>query len=161
VNEHTLFPIASNSKAFTGVALGLLVEQGKIKWDDPVIEHLPWFKMADPFVTSQLSIKDLLVHRSGLAPYAGDLMQFPPSDLSREDIVRQIRWLPLVYSFRNAYAYDNVLYLVAGEVIKAVTGQDWEDFVKGQILDKLGMTETVSRFSDFAKAKNVSASHAR
>lgn len=83
VDEHTLFPIASNSKAFTATALAILVEEGKIAWDTPVIDYLPWFKMSDPYVTANMTVRDLLVHRSGIAAYAGDLLQFPPHQISR------------------------------------------------------------------------------
>ena len=161
VNEHTLFPIASNSKAFTATILAMLVEEKKLDWDKPVIDYLPWFRMSDAYVTSQLTVKDLLVHRSGLAPYAGDLLQFPPTRYSREEIVKKLKDLPLTNSFRNNYAYDNILYLAAGELIKQVTGKDWEDEVRARILQPLGMTETLSRISQFEKAGNRSSSHAR
>src|SRR5690554_6892843 len=118
VNAQTLFPIASNSKAFTGAALAMLVDEGKIEWQDPVIEHLPWFRLADPYVTSELTIEDLLVHRSGIAPYAGDLLQFPPTTYSRRELVERLQYLPLTSSFRSTYAYDNVLYLVSGLLIE-------------------------------------------
>lgn len=160
VDEHTLFPIASNTKAFTATALALLVQEGKIKWDDPVIDHLPWFRMSDPFVTANMTIRDLLVHRSGLPAYAGDLLQFPPTDYSREAIVRKLKDIPLAASFRSTYAYDNILYLAAGEVIKAVSGQSWEDFVQQRILDKVGMRESVLRFSKLKQQPNLATSHA-
>lgn len=160
VDEHTLFPIASNSKAFTGTALALLVEEGKLEWDAPVIQYLPGFRLADPYVTKEISIRDLLVHRSGIAPYAGDLMQFPPTTFSREEIVHKLRFLPLTSSFRSTYAYDNVLYLVAAEVIKAVSGQEWEDFIRDRIFKKVGMNESISKFSEFHSASNKATSHA-
>jgi Beta-lactamase class C and other penicillin binding proteins len=161
VDAHTLFPIASNSKAFTATALGLLVEEGKIQWDDKVIDHLPGFRMSDPFVTSQMTVSDLLVHRSGLAPYVGDLLQFPPSDYTREQIVQKLRYIPLTTSFRSTYAYDNILYLVAGELIKAVSGMEWEDFIRTRILEKNGMLETISRFSLIKNVTNKAMPHAR
>ena len=134
VDAQTLFGIASNTKAFTATALGLLVEEGKLRWDDRVIDHLPWFQMSDPYVTRELTVRDLLVHRSGLGLGAGDLLWWPSSTYNRKEIARRIRYLPLTTSFRSAYAYDNVLYLVAGEVIEAVSGQSWEDFVRERIL---------------------------
>lgn len=160
VDSHTLFPIASNSKAFTATALALLVEEGKLNWDSPVMHYLPGFRMANPYVSEHLSIRDLMVHRSGIAPYAGDLLQFPPTNFTREEIVYKLRYLPISTSFRSTYAYDNVLYLVAAEVIKAVSGKDWEEFVKEKIFNTLGMTESISRFSDFHKARNKASSHA-
>lgn len=161
VDEHTLFCIASNSKAFTATALALLEEDGKLKWDDPVIDHLPWFRMSDPYVTAHLTVRDLLVHHSGLSAYAGDMLLFPPSSYNRKEIVEKIRLLPLKYDFRTTYAYDNILYLAAGELIAAVSGMPWEDFVRTRILQKVGMNETLSRFSLMKASANVSASHSR
>ncbi|MCA9722393.1 MAG: beta-lactamase family protein, partial [Gemmatimonadetes bacterium] len=135
VDAHTLFGIASNTKAFTATALALLVEEGKLGWEDPVIEHLPWFRLSDAWVTSQLTIRDLLVHRSGLGLGAGDLLWWPSSTYTRREVAERLRFLPLVTSFRSAYAYDNVLYTVAGEVIEAVSGMPWEAFVQQRILD--------------------------
>ena len=129
VDARTLFGIASNTKAFTATALGLLVEERKIEWDAPVIRYLPSFAMWDPYVTRELTIRDLLVHRSGLGLGAGDLLWWPPSTYDRKEIARRLRFIPPATSFRSAYAYDNVLYLVAGEVIEADRGQSWEDFV--------------------------------
>ena len=130
MDARTLFGIASNTKLFTATALGLLVEERKIEWDAPVIRYLPGFQMWDPFVTRELTIRDLLVHRSGLGLGAGDLLWWPPSTYDRKEIARRLRFIPPAASFRSAYAYDNVLYLVAGEVIETVTGQTWEDFVE-------------------------------
>ncbi len=162
VDAHTRFGIASNTKAFTATALGLLVEEGKVEWDAPVTRYLPWFALSDPYVTSQLTVRDLLVHRSGLGLGAGDLLWWPPSTYNRKEIAMRLRHIPLATSFRSAYAYDNVLYLVAGEVIEAVSGSSWEDFVKTRILDKVGMREATLRHSDAGGAgANVAATHAR
>jgi CubicO group peptidase (beta-lactamase class C family) len=140
VNARTLFGIASNTKAFTATAIALLVEEGKLEWDAPVVKYLPWFQLSDPYVTRELTIRDLLVHRSGLGLGAGDLLWRPPSTYSRKEITERLRYIPLATSFRNSFAYDNVLYLAAGEVIEAVSGKTWEDFVQMRILDKVGMT---------------------
>lgn len=161
VDDHTLFSIASNSKAFTSAALAILVEEGKIKWDDPVIRYLPWFKMSDPYVTTHLTIRDMLVHHSGLAAYSGDLMLFPPSAFSRKEIVQKVAELPLVHDFRTTYAYDNVLYVTAGELISEVSGMPWEEFIKTRIFDKIGMNESISRFSEFKNQHNVATGHQR
>lgn len=161
VDEHTLFSIASNSKAFTTTALAILVEDGKIKWDDPVINYLPWFKMADPYVTSHLTIRDMLVHRSGLQGYAGDLMLFPPSSFSRKEIIQKIAILPLKYAFRTTYAYDNVLYVTAGELISVVSGMPYEEFIQTRIFDKIGMGESLSRFTEFKDHLNIATGHKR
>jgi len=161
VDARTLFGIASNTKAFTATALGLLVEAGRVQWDAPVIDYLPWFQMSDPYVTREMTVRDLLVHRSGLGLGAGDLLWWPPSTYNRREIARRLRSLPLKTSFRSAYAYDNVLYLVAGEVIEAVSGESWEDFVQSRILAKAGMTSSNVRHSAAAAGGNVATPHAR
>jgi CubicO group peptidase (beta-lactamase class C family) len=160
VDEHTLFGIASNTKAFTATALGILVEDGKIHWDDRVIDYLPGFALYDPFVTRELTIRDLLVHRSGLGLGAGDLLWWPASTYDRKEIARRLRYIKPATSFRSAFAYDNVLYLVAGEVIEAVSGQSWEDFVQSRILARVGMTESTVRHSSAAAGGNVATPHA-
>ncbi len=160
VDQKTLFGIASNTKVFTAVALGLLVEQGKLAWDAPVIRYLPWFRLSDPFVTNELTVRDLLVHRSGLGLGAGDLLWWPASTYTRREIAERLRHLPLATSFRSAYAYDNVLYLVAGEIIEAVSGQSWEDFVAGRILTRAGMTGSTVRHGAGAAGGNVATPHA-
>ena len=161
VDARTLFGIASNTKVVTAAALGLLVEEKKIEWDAPVIKYLPWFQMSDPYVTREITVRDLLVHRSGLGLGAGDLLWWPPSTYDRKEIARRLRFLPLATSFRSAYAYDNVLYLIAGEVIEAVSGQSWEDFVSSRILKKVGMTGSNVRHSDALSGGNIAAPHAR
>lgn len=161
VDARTLFGIASNTKAFTATALGLLVEEGRLQWDARVIDYLPWFQMSDPYVTREMTIRDLLVHRSGLGLGAGDLLWWPASTYNRREIARRLRYLPLQTSFRSAYAYDNVLYLVAGEVIEAISGQSWEDFVQSRILAKVGMSSSNVRHSAAAGGGNVATPHAR
>jgi len=160
VDARTLFGIASNTKAFTATALGLLVEEGKIEWDAPVVRYLPAFAMWDPFVTRELTVRDLLVHRSGLGLGAGDLLWWPESTYDRKEIARRLRFIQPATSFRTAYAYDNVLYLVAGELIEAIGGQTWENFVTSRILAKVGMTGTNVRHSATAGGGNVAAPHA-
>jgi CubicO group peptidase (beta-lactamase class C family) len=160
VDAQTRFGIASNTKLFTATALAILVEEGKLEWDKPVINYLPGFAMSDPFVTHELTVRDLLVHRSGLGLGAGDLLWWPPSTYNRKEIARRIRYIPLSTSFRSAYAYDNVLYLIAGELIEAVSGQSWEDFVRSRILQKVGMTNSDVRHSGATQAGNVAGTHA-
>jgi CubicO group peptidase (beta-lactamase class C family) len=161
VTGETLFGIASNTKAFTATALGLLVEEGLLEWDAPVIRYLPWFQMWDPYVTRELTVRDLLVHRSGLGLGAGDLLWWPPSTYDRKEIIRRLRFLEPRTSFRSAYAYDNVLYLVAGEVIEAVSGRSWEEFVTERILTPVGMTGANVRHSRAAEGTNAASPHAR
>ena len=160
VDARTLFGIASNTKVFTATALGILVDEGKIRWDAPVIDYVPWFQMSDPYVTREMTVRDLLVHRSGLGLGAGDLLWWPASTYNRKEIARRLRYIPLATSFRSAYAYDNVLYLVAGEVIEAVSGQSWEDFMSSRILAKVGMTGSNVRHSDATRGGNVATPHA-
>ncbi len=160
VGPETLFGIASNTKAFTATALGLLVEKGRISWDDPVIDHLPWFQMKDPVVTREITVRDLLVHRSGLGLGAGDLLLWPPSLYTRKEIVRRLRYVPLATSFRSAYAYDNVLYLVAGELIEAVDGRTWEDFIREEIFVPVGMKGSLARHPASHEGLDIAAPHA-
>ena len=160
VDAQTQFGIASNTKIFTATALAILVEEGKVEWDAPVIRYLPWFAMYDPFVTRELTVRDLLVHRSGLGLGAGDLLWWPPSTYDRKEIARRLRYITPATSFRSAYAYDNVLYLVAGEVIEAVSGQTWEEFVRTRILARVGMTHSDVAHSAAGRPGNVATPHA-
>lgn len=159
VTAGTLFRIASNTKAFTAAALAMLVDEGRVRWDDAVLDHLPDFRMYDAYVTREMTVRDLLVHRSGLGLGAGDLMFFPPTDLSGDEIVRRLRFLKPASSFRSRYAYDNLLYLVAGRVITAASGRSWEDFVAGRILEPLGMSGTVLNTKALRAAPDVAAPH--
>ncbi len=161
VNSKTLFGIASNTKVFTAAALGLLVEEGKVQWDAPVVRYLPAFQMWDPWVTRELTVRDLLVHRAGLGLGAGDLLWWPPSTYNRAEIAHRLRFIKPATSFRSAYAYDNVLYLVAGQLIEAVSGQRWEEFVTERILAKVGMTGSNVLHSAASSGGNVAATHAR
>ncbi len=144
VDADTLFQIGSVSKAFTTASLALLVEQGKIGWDDKVIDTLPEFRMYDPWVTREFTIRDLLVHRSGLGLGAGDMTFIPRTDHSRAEVLRALRYLKPQTSFRTAFAYDNLLYTVAGLVIEKVSGQSWEDFVRTQVLQPVGMAHSTT-----------------
>jgi CubicO group peptidase (beta-lactamase class C family) len=159
VTPHTRFGIASNTKLFTATALGILVEEGKIEWDAPVIRYLPGFAMYDPWVTREITVRDLLVHRSGLGLGAGDLLWWPASTYDRKEIVHRLRFIKPATSFRSAYAYDNVLYQVAGELVEAVTGQTWEQFMSSRVLAKLGMTESNVSHADMS-GPDVAATHA-
>ncbi|HEX3703573.1 MAG TPA: serine hydrolase [Vicinamibacterales bacterium] len=161
VDARTLFGIASNTKIFTATALGLLVDEGKVEWDAPVIRYLPAFAMWDPYVTREMTVRDLLVHRSGLGLGAGDLLWWPASTYDRAEIAHRLRFIPPATSFRSAYAYDNVLYLVAGRVIEAVSGQSWEDFVSSRILATVGMRDGNDRHSAAGADGNVATTHAR
>src|SRR5881628_1839909 len=159
VDAHTLFQIASNTKAFTTTGLAMLADEGKLAWDDPVTTYLPAFQLYDPYVTREFTIRDLVTHRSGLGLGAGDLLWFH-SNYSRAEITYRIRYAKPVSSFRSRYAYDNVLYIVAGEIVPAVTGKSWEDFVQARVLTPLGMTETGTGVAFLATSANVATPHA-
>jgi CubicO group peptidase (beta-lactamase class C family) len=161
VDEHTLFGIASNTKAFTAAALAMLVDEGKLSWDDPVIKHLPSFQMYDPYVTRELTVRDLLTHRSGMGLGAGDLLFWPSTSFTREEIVQRIRFIKPATSFRSRYAYDNILYLVAGEVLRAVSGKTWDTFVQERIFAPLGMTRSNTSTKAFRPSDNIATPHAR
>ena len=160
VDARTLFGIASNTKVFTATALALLVEEGKLAWDAPVTRYLRWFQLSDPYVTRELTVRDLLVHRSGLGLGAGDLLLFPETTYGRREIVERLREIPMATSFRSAYAYDNVLYVAAGELIEAVSGKTWEDFVAERILKRVGMGSSRTRHTADIAGLNVAIPHA-
>lgn len=157
-DPHTLFQIASMTKAFTAASLAMLADSGKIGWDDPVIRYLPDFQMFDPWVTREITIRDLLTHRSGLGLGAGDLLWLH-SDYSRKEIIYRMRAARPVSSFRSQYAYDNVLYAVAGEIIPAVTGLSWEEFVRQRIFAPLGMTDSRTGVAALAAGDRLAAAH--
>ncbi|HWC98222.1 MAG TPA: serine hydrolase, partial [Candidatus Sulfopaludibacter sp.] len=161
VTPNSLFRIASNTKAFTSAALGILVDEGKIHWDDRVVNLMPGFQMFDSYITHEMTVTDLLVHRSGLGLGEGDLMFFPPTDLTREQILQRLRFLKPAASFRGAYAYDNLLYLVAGQLIPAVTGTTWDDFVRQRIFAPVGMTHSATSTDALLRGTDVAIPHAK
>ena len=160
VNENTNFGIASNSKAFTTTALAILVEEGKISWTDKVIKHIPEFKMYNDYVTQNFNIQDLLTHRSGLGLGIGDLMFFPDgSDFTINDIISSFQHFKPVSAFRTKFDYDNLLYLVAGEVIARVSGLTWEKFIKKRIFAPLAMNNSYASLSFINDKSNVASPH--
>ena len=161
VDADTIFATGSTGKAFTAAALAVLVDQGKIKWDDKVIDHMPYFRMYDPWVTREMTIRDLLVHRSGLGLGAGDLLFVPNSDRSRKDVTLALRHIKPATSFRSAYAYDNVLYIVAGQLIEEVSGMSWEQFVARHIYQPLAMNNSTVSDSELLASPNRAEPHAR
>jgi len=160
VDAHTRFGIASNSKAFTGAALAMLVEEKKLAWDEPLVKYLPEFKMADPAVTGMFTVRDLLVHRSGLPLGAGDLMYFPQSSADATQVMRALQFLRPARGFRAGYDYDNILYIVAGVLIERMSGLSWRDFISTRILQPLGMADAVPS-RELLRTANVAGRHAR
>jgi CubicO group peptidase (beta-lactamase class C family) len=160
VDEHTLFAIGSTTKAFTTALLAMLVDEGKLTWETKVADVLPGFKMYDPYVSSEMTIRDILVHRSGLGAGAGDLMFYPPSDLTRAEIIHRLRFIKPVSSFRSRFAYDNLLYIVAGEVIATIEKSSWEETMRKRILGPLQMNET-STSSELPAGADRAWPHAR
>lgn len=142
IDGDTMYAIASNSKAFTASAIAVLVDDGVLHWDDKVIDFLPDFRMMDPYVTREFTIRDLLTHRSGMGIGAGDLMFWPSTWVTREEIIKNVRHLKMVSGFRSQYAYDNTLYVIAGEVIAAASGMSYESFVQSRIMNQLAIGDS-------------------
>jgi CubicO group peptidase (beta-lactamase class C family) len=160
VDVDSLFGIASNSKAFIAAALAMLVEGGKLGWDDRLTRYMPDFALADPDATRLMTVRDLLCHRSGLALGAGDLMQFPKSDRLPPEFLKALPHLKLARGFRSGYAYDNILYVVAGILIERVSGMRWDDFITTRILRPLGMNHSVPNLP-LVRTTNIVGRHAR
>jgi CubicO group peptidase (beta-lactamase class C family) len=158
VDERTIFAIGSSSKAFTAAALAMLVDEGKIKWDDPVTKHLPGFELYDPYASKEMTVRDLLCHRSGLD--RGDLMWYG-SEYGRDEIIRRARFLRPSWSFRSQFGYQNIMYLTAGQIIPAVTGKSWDDFIKDRFFKPLGMAASGTSVNDLKSSNNVSTPHGK
>jgi CubicO group peptidase (beta-lactamase class C family) len=161
VDGDTIFFTGSTGKAFTNAALATLVDQGKINWDDKVIDHMPDFRMWDPWVTREMTIRDLLVHRSGLGLGEGDLLFVPNSTLSRKETVRRIRYLKPATSFRSGFAYDNILYMAAGQLIEEVSGETWEQYIRRHVFAPLGMNHSTDTDADYMANANHARPHSR
>ncbi|MBB2151102.1 serine hydrolase [Pedobacter gandavensis] len=160
VNENTFFGIASNSKAFTAAGLGILVDEGKLKWDDKVVDLIPGFKLYNPYVTQEFTVRDLLTHRSGLGLGAGDLMIFPDSNrVTKAELIHNMRYLKPVSGFRTKFDYDNLLYIVAGEVLAKVSGMSWEDFIETRIMRPIGMSQSSADYPRLKDKKNSIDAH--
>lgn len=162
VDNDTLFKIASNSKAMTTALLARLVDAGKLRWDDPVTRHLPQFKMYDPWVTEQIQVRDLMIHNAGLREGAGDLMLWPtPNRFTRADILSGLAYLKPQQSFRSQYAYDNLLYVVAGEVAAAAGGATYEELMRREVFEPLGLNRCQVGEWDRDLVGNVAQPHMR
>lgn len=156
VDENTLFAVGSQTKAFTAAALAILVDEGKLKWDDPVLKYLPQFELSDPELTRRLSIRDCLTHRSGIDSLSA---QFLFTDLSREEILRRYRYAKPTGVFRSSFDYNNILFVLAGQIIPAVTGMSWDDFVAERIFKPLGMKASNTSITRYASGADRASAH--
>lgn len=156
VDEHTRFAIGSTTKAMTAAAMGMLVEDGKVRWDDRVTKHLPGFELSDPYVTREITVRDLLTHRAGLGN--ADFLWYE-QDTSAADIMDRVRYLDMAYSLRSSFIYQNIMYMVAGEVIEAASGMTWADFLRTRLFMPLGMTETAAVLAETEGQANVARPH--
>ncbi len=154
----TLYAIASNTKAFISSVLAVLVSEGKLDWDDRVIDHLPGFEMYDPYVTSELTIRDLLCHRSGLGTFSGDAIWYK-SELPASEIIKKIKYVPQAYSFRSGYGYSNLMFITAGEVITKVSGMPWQEYLSETFFKPLGMSRSITSTDDLLSTENYATPH--
>lgn len=158
-DANTLFAIASNTKAFVSAAIGILVDEGKLSWDDPVQKYLPEFTLYDEYVSNHITVRDLLCHRAGLGTFSGDVIWYK-RDLTPEELIRNhIPHVPQAYEFRAGYGYSNLMFITAGEVIRAVSGKPWNEFVKERIFIPLEMNRTVTSVTDLKKLGNYATPH--
>lgn len=155
-DAHTLFAIGSTTKAMTAALVGMLVDEKKLAWDDPVTKHLPWFAVGDPYVTRELTVRDLLTHRGGLGN--ADYLWYG-QDTPAPEILRRVRRLPQAYSLRSSFIYQNVMYAAAGAVVEAAGGRPWAEMMRTRIFEPLGMTETIATADTLARQPNVAMPH--
>jgi CubicO group peptidase (beta-lactamase class C family) len=158
VDTHTLFAIASNTKAFTASAIAVLVDEGKISWDDRVKDYLPWFELYDPYVSEEIRIRDLLCHRSGLKTFSGDLLWYG-TKYSREEVIKRAKYLIPARGFRYGYGYSNIMFLTAGEIIPVIEKISWDQYIKKRFFDPLGMSETTTTTRGLGSLGNVAQPH--
>ena len=158
VDGNTLFAIGSISKSFTPVALAMLVDEGKLDWDDKVVKYVPYFELYDPYVTTAFTIRDLLTHRSGLKEVSGGTLWYH-SDRSREEVIRGLRYLKAKTEFRTSPAYQNTMFIVASKVVEAVIEDSWDDFIRKRIFEPLNMKNTTILEAERKANKNVATAH--
>lgn len=152
ISNKTLFSIASATKTFTAVGIGILLDQNKLSLDDPILKHLPWFKLNDDYITKNLTIRDVLSHRSGLS---SEGLIYMGSEFDRKETVMRLRNMP-VSNFRSSFSYSNILYNALGLIIEKVSGSSWEDFIQLEILDAIGMRNSISDFKKSSNTKSAS-----
>jgi CubicO group peptidase (beta-lactamase class C family) len=160
MNENTLVGVASNSKGFTCFALAMMVDQGKLNWDDKVRKHIPEFQLYDTWVTDQFTVRDLVTHRSGLSLGAGDLMFFPDgNDFKVKDVISNVKYLKPESSFRSEFMYNNNMFIIAGEVLKRISGLTWEEFIETQIMKPVGMINSKASYNRVTNKTNIIDAH--
>ena len=159
VNEHTRFAIGSTTKAMTSAALALLVDEGKLQWDERVIDILPDLQLYDSYATHELTVRDLLTHRSGL-PDTDLLWIIPQNKLSMDEMIRRLRYVKPESSFRSHWDYQNVVYAIAGRIVEKLSGMPWQQFVTTRLWDPIGMHESIPLVADLAGQPNVALPHA-
>jgi CubicO group peptidase (beta-lactamase class C family) len=159
VDEHSVFAIGSCTKAFTATGIGMLVQEGRLSWEDPVIQHLPGFKLFDPFATREIRVRDLLCHRCGLATFSGDFMGYG-SRYTRQEVMERIRFIPPAFQLRAGFGYSNLMFMAAGEIIQVVSGLTWEEFVRQRLIEPLGMSRTTTDVQLLQGMDNVAQPHA-
>ena len=162
MNENTLVGVASNSKGFTCFALAMMVDEGKLNWDDKVRKHIPEFQLYDAWVTEQFTVRDLVTHRSGMGLGAGDLMFFPEgNDFTSKDVINNVKHLKPESSFRSEFAYNNNMFIIAGEVLKRVSGLSWEEFIETKIMKPVGMLHSKASYNRVKNRTNIIDAHTR
>ena len=156
VDEHTIFAVGSTSKAFTAAAVAMLVDEGKVGWDDPMVDHVPIFQLSDPYITRDLRVRDLMSHNSGLL--RGDRLWYA-SGRTREEVLKQVRHQPVTFPLRSTFQYNNTTWIAAGEVIENASAMSWDDFVASRIFAPLGMTRSTTSVADLDRLGNVATPH--
>ncbi|MDE2782083.1 MAG: serine hydrolase [Gemmatimonadota bacterium] len=156
VDEHTIFAVGSTSKAFTAASIAMLVDEGKVSWDDPIGDHVPIFQLSDPYITRDLRVRDLMAHNSGLM--RGDRLWYA-SGRSREEVLEQVRHQPVTFPLRSTFQYNNTTWIAAGEVIENASGMSWDDFVASRIFRPLGMTRSTTSVEGLKRLDNVATPH--
>ena len=162
MNDETLVGVASNSKGFTCFALAMMVDAGQLNWDDKVRQHIPEFQLYDAWVAENFTVRDLVTHRSGMGLGAGDLMFFPEgSDFDINDVINNVKYLEPESSFRSEFAYNNNMFIVAGEVLKRVSGLTWEEFIETKIMKPVGMNNSKASYNRVTNRTNIIDAHTR
>ena len=162
MNDNTLVGVASNSKGFTCFALAMMVDEGKLNWDDKVRKHIPEFQMHDAWITEEFTVRDLVTHRSGLGLGAGDLMFLPEgNDFTVTDVISNVKYLKPQSIFRTDFEYNNNMFIIAGEVLKRVSGLTWEEFIETKIMKPVGMTNSKASYNRVTNRTNSIDAHTR